>query len=61
MKTHTYIEITQDSTDEVVKRLDVTDLNEKKVSVICSGMERNMNHNQYSLGVKEYETEQEEI
>lgn len=46
-KLYTYIEIIRINDAKAVKRLDVTGKTERSVNTINSGMNRNLNHNEY--------------
>ncbi len=50
---NTYLEIVNDDTNEVVKRLDVTNQSKRQRELIENGMNRNLNHNDYHVNEKE--------
>lgn len=57
----TYIEIRKIDTDEVVKRVDVTDRSERSIERVEDGMNINLNHAEYYTEIKEYESEPEPL
>lgn len=52
-----YIEIVEDQTEEVVKRIDVTNQSERNRERLERGMSINLNHNEFTIRVVESETE----
>jgi len=54
-----YLEITRDKDNEVVNRIDVTGKTERSCEVIESGMNQNLNHNEYTVDEIESETEKD--
>lgn len=48
-----YIEIIEDETSEVVSRMDVTTQSERNLEKILGGINRNLNHNEFSIIEKE--------
>lgn len=47
MGNYKYLEIIAYENDEVVKRIDVTNMTQRSIDTIESGMNRNLNHNDY--------------
>lgn len=52
-----YLEIVEDSTKEVVSRIDVTGKSERAIERIAGGMSINLNHDKYSIVETESEKE----
>jgi len=59
--TYSYIEIKSFENSEVVKRIDVTNTNDKRKDLIEGGMNRNLNHDKYYTFSFDSETKLEEI
>lgn len=56
-----YIEIINDKTKEVHLRSDVTGKSDRYIDRVISGMSINLNHSEFSIITREYETEQPKI
>lgn len=59
MKEYTYIEIIDDETGEVEKRIDVSGKSARAIDRVEDGVNRNLNHNDYSTRIKTYKTKQQ--
>lgn len=60
-KTRKYIEVIRYSDKEVVKRMDVSDKNDRAIDRIDSGININMNHEEYYTMIVESEKSLEVI
>jgi hypothetical protein len=53
-----YIEVTKDDTKEVVKTIDLTGSPYRRALKVMDGLERNMNHYEYTATLHGYEQEE---
>ncbi len=58
---YTYLEIKQDSDGECVKRFEVTNQSERSRKLLEDGLNRNLNHNEYSVVFVESEKKLGEV
>lgn len=58
---HTYIEVIEFKTKQVVKRVDVTGQTERQIDKVDDGLNINLNHEEYYTRVQEYETKQVDV
>ena len=56
-KMYKYLEIVEDSTQEVVLRIDVSKQSDRSIEAVEFGMNRNLNHNKFSTFVNEGDIE----
>jgi len=56
-----YLEIRKYEGNEVVKRMDVTGMSERKIDRIDSGMNINLNHKEYYITTVSYPEPQQKI
>ena len=52
-----YLEIIEDKTKEVASRMDVTGMSKRQVDRVWDGASINLNHNEYSIRLKESDVE----
>lgn len=56
-KMYKYIEIIEDKTNEVVSRIDITNQSDMNLEKIMTGINRNLNHNEFSITEEESKNE----
>jgi hypothetical protein len=56
-----YIEIIEDKTGEVVSRIDIASQSERNIEKILGGINRNLNHSEFSVNEKESDEELPEV